>query len=59
MTISLPSDAVGQIGSSTTSSLVSFAGPAEIIGGVLLAFLVLTLILNSFHSAPTQGSAQP
>jgi hypothetical protein len=44
--LALPPTAVSDISSSTTQALVSFAGPAELIGGLLVAFLIFELVVH-------------
>lgn len=51
MNFTLPADTGAQLASTTTSIVVAYAAPAELIGGVLLAFLVLELIIDAVRSS--------
>jgi len=59
MNITLPGAPVSDIASTTTAAIVSFAAPAEIICGILLAFLVVELLIHALtpnHSTSTTGT---
>ena len=52
MNITIPSDLNTQIASSTSDMIYSIRGPAELIAGVLLAFLILELIIININRQP-------
>jgi hypothetical protein len=55
MNFNLPPDTAWQIASTTSQVIAAYAGPAELIGGILLTFLVVELIIGALTSSPTQG----
>jgi hypothetical protein len=57
MNVTLPAGAVGDLASSTSSAISSFAGPAVLIMGLLLAFFVLELVINGFATRSTTSTA--
>jgi len=56
MNLSLPADAGYQLASSTTQAIFAFAPPAIIVMGILLAFFILELVVDSFHTTSTHST---
>lgn len=59
MNFTLPPDAMTQIASTTTSLVASYAAPAYIIMGVLLAFYILERLIDAISPPPPHPTGSP
>lgn len=56
MNFSIPTDAMGQIGSTTSGLIVAYSTPAYIVIGMLLAFFVIERLIDAVYPSTPTGS---
>jgi len=57
MNFNLPSDAMAQMASTTSALIVSYASPAYIVIGILLAFFILERLIDAI--SPSHPTSSP